>query len=53
MPPINWQESLADLDASLRRVVSDWLRKIIGNSVEVNELTDELRDIFIQMSYAR
>lgn len=54
MASVNWQQHLANLDANLKRVATDWLRQTVGNTAANNvQLDDEFRQTFLQISQDR
>lgn len=51
---VNWQQSLAILDANLKHVATEWLRQAARDSATTNvQLNDEFRQTFLQMSNDR
>lgn len=54
MTSVNWQQSLAMLDANLKHVATEWLRQAARNSATTNvQLNDEFRQTFLQISNDR
>lgn len=54
MSSVNWQQSLAMLDASLKHAATEWLREAARDSATSNvQLNEEFRQTFLQISNDR